>query len=241
MKKCTLTWFWVFLLACLAWAEPLVLVVGDLNQVQVTLVESKLRQRLRTLRDEGKLEARLASYNWALADHRSSLQQLGLNGQSLPLLVVCQQANDGKPTVVEWSTVVLDPEVAVADMMQFLNPDAVDPILPGADLMVYQPTISVGSMLGVINIKVRCQNLGQTTLTGPLRIEIWTRRPGGEWQKSGEKSQDKLPSGWSTTKDFFLEDTAHLLDGVFEVKAKVYRGPDFLQEQSATYSPAAAP
>lgn len=237
-------WFfrclWLALLTFPAWAEPLVLVVGDLNQVQVSLLESRLREQLRQLRDQGQLQARLASYNVSLANHRNSLEKLQVDTAQLPLLLVCEQTSEGLPQRVEWSQVVTQPERSVREMMEFLQPGGGPPELPpGGDLVVHPPRISVGSMLGVINVKVRFQNQASTTLQGPLTVQVWTRPPGGEWHLHGEQVQDKVPAGWSVTKDFFLQDAAHLLDGPFEARGVVSKAGVVLQEEVSRFEPSA--
>lgn len=226
----------VFLLMGVAWADqPLVLVVGDLNQVHVSVRESKLRQRLKELRDGGQLDARLAGYNLALADHRKSLKSLGVTPTALPMLLVCSQSDKGLPLAVEWSTSTTDPEAAIRELLDFLG-EGGEPVVndtPGT-LSMDEPSIQVGGQSGVINVKVRLSNGGGGTLPGPLKVLLWTQLPGQEWTAAGEQSMDKLPAGWNVTKDFFIVDASDLLSNPFGVKAQVKRGNELLVEKTSS-------
>lgn len=227
------------LLTLLAGADqPLVLVVGDLNQVPVTVLESQLRQRLKTLRDEGKLNAKLAGYNLALADHRKSLKKLGITPNGLPMLVVCSQTAQGLPKKVEWTTKVSDSEAAVRELLDFLGEEA-PPVDKGVEgqLVMDEPTIQVGGQSGVINIKVRMSNGTATTLAGPLKVLLFTQMPGKEWTPAGEQQMEKLPAGWNVTKDFFIVDAGDLLTNPFTVKAQVKREGELLEEKTASHQP----
>ncbi len=229
----------LLLLTSLAGADqPLVLVIGDLNQVQVSVRESKLRQRLKELRDSGQLDARLAGYNLALSDHRKSLKSLGVTPTTLPMLLVCSQTDKGLPLAVEWSTTTADPEAAVGELLDFLGEEAAptDPSPAIGTLSMDEPSIQVGGQSGVINVKVRLSNAGASTLPGPLKVLLWTQLPGQEWTAAGEQSMDKLPTGWNVTKDFFIVEAGELLSKPFHVKAQVKRGTELLQEKTAARS-----
>lgn len=230
----------LLLLAGLGWSQPpLVLVIGDLNQVDVTLKESQLRQRLRELREGGKLEAKLAGYNLALADHRKSLRALKFSPPSLPMLLVCTQNAQGLPLAVEWSTPVETPEAAVGELMEYLRQEGAgdtDEIATAPRLTMDDPSIQVGAQSGVINVKVRLSNAGTGTLNGPLKVLLWTQLPEQGWVAAGEQNVDKVPAGWNLTKDFFIAEAPELLNSSFTVKAQLLLGGTVLQEKTARRS-----
>jgi hypothetical protein len=235
-------WFVIFwLLCCATWAQtpptPTVLVVGDVNQIEVTRLESQLRQLLREQRDAGKLKARLVAYNLALPEHRRSAKILGLEGKSLPLLAVCSVDAKGLPRKVEWLLPVTNSQQALAQLYDYLGEESPEPVLSTpASLRLSEPTIQVGGQTGVINVKVRMVNPTPTTLAGPLRVVLQTQLPGQPWQAAGEQSIDKVPGGWNLTKDFFLTDGA-LFTSPFTVKAQVFQGETSLGEATSSYQP----
>jgi len=111
-----------------------VLVVGDLDDADATVLEGQLRTALKALRESGTLSGvgglsdSFLRYDLQRADHKAPLQRLGIGpGSRCPRLLVVELDGRGKPSGVRWGLLVTDVGQAVAALQQTLGVAATSP------------------------------------------------------------------------------------------------------------------
>jgi hypothetical protein len=217
--------------SCFAQSE-MILVVGDLNRPDATVLESKLRERLRGLRDQKFITQKISSYNFALRDHSKALGRLGLVRDQSPILAVCSTNKNGIPEKVLWSETVTSVDTAVAHLGDTLGqsypgmtasktPPAPVFASPAGPVEINDLAVSQSNVFGVLNIKVRMNNPHASTIQGPIQVKFAIKGEQGDFQEIGEQKVDKIPAGWKITRDFVQHDENAQMKPPFTVRVQV--------------------
>jgi hypothetical protein len=229
--------FMLFLCTASCFAQSpteMILVVGDLNRSDATVLESKLRERLRSLRDQGYITQKISSYNFALRDHSKALSRLGLKRDQSPILAVCSVNKAGLPEKVLWSETVTTVEEATNHLGDTLgqsyaagaspkSPNLPQPVVeaPAVPLEISDLAVSQGNVFGVLNVKVRMKNPNTSTVRGPIQVKVAIKTDQGTFQDIAEQSVEKFPAGWTVTRDFVQHDANSQAKPPFTVRVQV--------------------
>gem|GEM_PF-2263407 len=94
-----------------------IMVVGNKNDMAVAKNELDIRERLRKLIDEGRIDkesVKVVVFDYSVGEHRKHLEKLGISTSDLPFLGLAELSPDGVPIKIYWKTRGQDPDAAVA-------------------------------------------------------------------------------------------------------------------------------
>ncbi len=111
----------LFLFSALQAAWPAgtrkIMVVGNKNDMAVAKSELTIREKLRKLMDDGKLDRdtmKIAAFDYSVGEHKKHLERLGISAFDLPLLGLAELNSEGAPVKIFWKIRAQDPSSAIS-------------------------------------------------------------------------------------------------------------------------------